>query len=40
MSSEKLRPYGELSRDDSTLPERVTLLEEHAELSPTGDAAS
>ena len=30
MPIEKLRRYGELCRDDSTLPERVALLEEHA----------
>lgn len=30
MSIEQLRRYGELSRDDSTMPERVALLEEHA----------
>lgn len=30
MSIEQLRRYGELSRDDTTMPERVALLEEHA----------
>ncbi|MGW7681717.1 MerR family transcriptional regulator [Kribbella sp. NPDC054772] len=30
MSIEQLRRYGELSRDDATMPERVALLEEHA----------
>ena len=31
MPIEKLRRYGELCRDDATLPDRVALLEEHAE---------
>ena len=30
MSIEQLRRYGELSRDETTMPERVVLLEEHA----------
>jgi DNA-binding transcriptional MerR regulator len=30
MSIEQLRRYGELSRDETTMPERVALLEEHA----------
>lgn len=30
MSIEQLRRYGELSRDDTTMPERVALLKEHA----------
>lgn len=30
MSIEQLRRYGHLSRDDTTMPERVALLEEHA----------
>lgn len=30
MPIEKLRRYGELCRDESTLPDRVALLEEHA----------
>lgn len=30
MSIEQLRRYGELSLDDTTMPERVALLEEHA----------
>ncbi|MEV6283935.1 MerR family transcriptional regulator [Kribbella sp. NPDC051770] len=30
MSIEQLRRYGELSRDEATMPERVELLEEHA----------
>ncbi|WP_127472554.1 MerR family transcriptional regulator [Microbacterium sulfonylureivorans] len=30
MPIEKLRRYGELCRDDGTLPDRVALLEEHA----------
>ncbi|MET0734633.1 MAG: MerR family transcriptional regulator [Microbacterium sp.] len=30
MPIERLRRYGELCRDESTLPERVALLEEHA----------
>ena len=30
MPIEKLRRYGELCRDETTVPERVTLLEEHA----------
>ncbi|GAA1562702.1 MerR family transcriptional regulator [Kribbella lupini] len=30
MSIEQLRRYGELSRDENTMPERVALLEEHA----------
>lgn len=31
MPVEKLRRYGELCRDESTVPERIALLEEHAE---------
>lgn len=31
MPIEKLRRYGELCRDEATLPDRVALLEEHAE---------
>ncbi|WP_461473951.1 MerR family transcriptional regulator [Microbacterium sp. HJ5] len=30
MPIEKLRRYGELCRDETTLPDRVALLEEHA----------
>ncbi|GAA1567906.1 MULTISPECIES: MerR family transcriptional regulator [Kribbella] len=30
MSIEQLRRYGELSRDEATLPERAALLDEHA----------
>lgn len=30
MPIEKLRRYGELCRDESTLPDRLALLEEHA----------
>ena len=30
MSIERLRRYGALCRDDSTIPERIALLEEHA----------
>ncbi|MGW6277819.1 MerR family DNA-binding protein [Kribbella sp. NPDC055071] len=30
MSIEQLRRYGELSRDETTMPARVALLEEHA----------
>ena len=30
MPIEKLRRYGALCRDDSTIPERIALLEEHA----------
>lgn len=30
MPIEKLRRYGELCRDEATLPQRVALLEEHA----------
>ena len=30
MSIEQLRRYSQLSRDDTTMPERVALLEEHA----------
>jgi DNA-binding transcriptional MerR regulator len=30
MSIEQLRRYGELSRDEAMMPERVALLEEHA----------
>jgi DNA-binding transcriptional MerR regulator len=30
MSIEQLRRYGEMSRDETTMPERVELLEEHA----------
>lgn len=31
MPIERLRRYGELCRDEATLPDRVALLEEHAE---------
>ncbi|WP_169581384.1 MULTISPECIES: MerR family transcriptional regulator [Microbacterium] len=31
MPIEKLRRYGELCRDEGTLPDRIALLEEHAE---------
>jgi hypothetical protein len=30
MPIEKLRRYGELCRDESTMPDRIALLEEHA----------
>jgi DNA-binding transcriptional MerR regulator len=30
MPIEKLRRYGELCRDESTIPDRISLLEEHA----------
>ncbi|GGD81021.1 MerR family transcriptional regulator [Microbacterium murale] len=30
MPMERLRRYGELCRDDDTVPERIALLEEHA----------
>src|SRR5690242_6112074 len=30
MPIERLRRYGELCRDETTLPERIALLEEHA----------
>ena len=31
MPIEKLRRYGELCRDEATIPERIALLEEHAQ---------